>query len=191
MLIKTKTHKNRGLLTYRDYDWFIEHYINQKMDFLKLASLAGCGFNTIRRWRTKLNVPSQDPHRNYRHRIFSEKHKDNIRKSRIGKFCGSKSSNWKGGITTTNEMLRKSEEYTQWRISVLTRDSFMCRECGSHSNLYAHHILPRRDNPELIFVIDNGITLCKRCHEKTFWKEYLFADKFNYMIITNMAKATV
>jgi len=191
MLIKTKTHKNRGIFTYRNKDWFIENYINQKKDFNELASLANCGRNTIRRWRKRLNIPLQDPHRNYRHRIFTEEHKNRISQSRKGKFCGENHWNWQDGKTSISEKIRKSIEYIDWRLSILSRDLFMCQCCGKHSNLYAHHILPRRDYPELVFDINNGITLCKKCHETTFGKEYLFIEKFLNIINRNMTKVTV
>ena len=47
--------------------------------------------------------------------------------------------------------------------------------CGdTKGNFHLHHILPRRDFPHLTFAINNGITLCRECHEKTMGKEYEF-----------------
>jgi 5-methylcytosine-specific restriction endonuclease McrA len=39
-----------------------------------------------------------------------------------------------------------------------------CINCGSTKQLEAHHILPRAQFPELALKIDNGVTLCKKCH---------------------------
>ena len=62
-------------------------------------------------------------------------------------------------------MQRKS--YRDWRKAVFERDNFECIWCGSTENLNADHIKPFAYFPELRFAIDNGRTLCKKCHRKT------------------------
>lgn len=62
------------------------------------------------------------------------------------------------------EML--TPEYKQWRKLVLTRDNHTCRKCDiKGGNLNAHHIKPWKDFPELRYVLDNGLTLCSKCHK--------------------------
>jgi 5-methylcytosine-specific restriction endonuclease McrA len=46
-----------------------------------------------------------------------------------------------------------------------------CINCGSTEKLEAHHILPRAQFPELALKIDNGITLCKKCHNNIHKKD--------------------
>lgn len=41
-----------------------------------------------------------------------------------------------------------------------------CINCGSTKQLEAHHILPRAQFPELALAPDNGVTLCKKCHNE-------------------------
>jgi len=41
-----------------------------------------------------------------------------------------------------------------------------CIICGSTEKLEAHHVKPRAQFPELALEIDNGITLCKKCHNE-------------------------
>lgn len=56
---------------------------------------------------------------------------------------------------------RKLEE---WKKSVKDRDSYKCQDCGSENSLHSHHIKRRAEYPDLMFDVDNGITLCASCH---------------------------
>lgn len=58
----------------------------------------------------------------------------------------------------------KARNYDQWRQSVFKRDKYTCVNCGTHDELTADHILPRRLYPQLALEIDNGRTLCTHCH---------------------------
>ena len=97
---------------------------------------------------------------------------------------GSKHWNWQGGITSENRLLRNSKEWKSWRKEVFERDNYTCCEC-SKTNCYLepHHIIPVRNNKELLFTLTNGVSLCRPCHLKTIWKEELFQDK--YLAYTN------
>lgn len=86
---------------------------------------------------------------------------------------GDKHPMWKGGITTTNRIIRNSLEYKLWRESVFARDNWTCVWCGARNGrgetiiLHADHIKQFAYYPELRFAIDNGRTLCKPCHKTT------------------------
>lgn len=56
--------------------------------------------------------------------------------------------------------------YFAWRTRVLKRDGFTCVKCGSNKNLQVHHLWGYKENPELAIVDDNGVTLCKDCHDQ-------------------------
>ena len=59
-------------------------------------------------------------------------------------------------------------EYRKWRKDVFTRDNYTCQDCGLRGvRLHADHIKPYALFPELIFVLENGRTLCAPCHYKT------------------------
>ena len=63
------------------------------------------------------------------------------------------------------------------RKAVILRDGCKCMECGvSNTKLEAHHIKPRRLNGSN--TLDNLITLCKKCHQKTEGKEELYMDRY-------------
>ena len=62
---------------------------------------------------------------------------------------------------------RNSKELTNWRNRIFTRDNFTCQECGERgSELNAHHIVKWAEAPRLRYNLDNGLTLCKKCHKK-------------------------
>lgn len=79
---------------------------------------------------------------------------------------GEANNNWKGGKTNSNQKLRNSPEYKVWRTTCMERDHFKCTDCGAKGYLQVHHIKPISTFPELIWVIDNGKTVCVSCHEK-------------------------
>lgn len=135
-------------------------------------------------------------HKSNEKRIFSEEHRKNISKSRIGKkqsketleklskirkgkpawnkgrkcpeTSGEKNGSWKGGVNPENHTIRNSFEYAIWRTAVFQRDGYSCVLCGEHGGrLNADHIKPFALFPELRLALDNGRTLCVPCHKKT------------------------
>lgn len=104
---------------------------------------------------------------------LKEDYKKGIRKSFFKELKGERHHNWKGGITSINEKIRKSLEYQLWRKAVFERDNYTCVFCGARSGkgkkvvIHADHIKPFALFPELRFAIDNGRTLCIDCHRKT------------------------
>lgn len=83
------------------------------------------------------------------------------------KTKGENSPTWRGGITSINRRLRNSVEWRLWREAVFARDNWTCRDCGRRGvELHPHHVKQFAYYPELRFAIDNGLTLCKKCHIK-------------------------
>jgi len=86
-------------------------------------------------------------------------------KGKRADLSGKNNWNWKGGITPERTKIWHSLEYKKWRESVYQRDNYTCQKCGDNSgHLIPHHIESFADYPNLRFDINNGITLCKRCH---------------------------
>ena len=105
--------------------------------------------------------------------LKGKKHSEEQRKRNSDAQKGEKGSNYRGGITPINKLIRNSLEYRLWRESVFKRDNWTCVWCGAKSGngraivLNADHIKPFAYYPELRFAIDNGRTLCVECHRKT------------------------
>jgi len=95
---------------------------------------------------------------------------------------GEKSHLWKGGITKLYARIRGSFKYRQWVSDIFTRDNFTCQKCSQRGGkLHAHHIeqfavimkknniktFEEAMNCEELWNINNGRTLCLKCHKKT------------------------
>lgn len=61
--------------------------------------------------------------------------------------------------------------YKAWRLAVFKRDGFRCQSCGftgdKYNPLQAHHLHSQYNFPKLKFLVENGMTLCLKCHRKT------------------------
>lgn len=85
------------------------------------------------------------------------------------RITGKNNFNWKGGVISINEKIRKSFEYEEWRKAVIERDFYTCQHCKKAGNyLEVDHIKPFSLFPELRLEISNGRTLCHSCHMKTY-----------------------
>ena len=90
--------------------------------------------------------------------------------------------NWKGGITRITRKVRNSKKYSNWRLEILKGDNFICQICGIRGGkLEADHIKKFSDiisennittfmeamNCRELWKINNGRTLCRKCHLTT------------------------
>lgn len=105
---------------------------------------------------------------------------------------GNKNPSWKGGITSLRNCIWNLNESKKWRKNIFIRDGFKCIECQSGGHIEAHHkyrfeyiykefllahsiYSPIEDIEVLLNLakkyspfwdIDNGETLCYKCHNK-------------------------
>lgn len=118
--------------------------------------------------------------------MSKEKKKERNAKISISKMRN-KNPNWKGGITPIRTKIWTSIKYKLWRLSIFERDNFTCQMlgCGEKGGkLEAHHIRTWKKFPKLRFRIDNGITLCKRCHQRIKNREEKYEELFSQIIKT-------
>ena len=118
---------------------------------------------------------------------FSKELRKKMSLVKIGKNTGKDNWNWKGGITSLRGQIYSHFKTRQWRSDVFARDDFTCQECRQKGgNLEIHHIKPfniiikenriktieQALNCEELWNINNGQTLCLKCHNKTKKKSY-------------------
>lgn len=102
-----------------------------------------------------------------------------FQKNRSAMLQGISINQWKGFITPENKRLVASPEYRQWQKSVFQRDGYICQmyqDIGC--SLAAHHIYPKAKYPDKVLDVNNGITLCNKCHHKTIGHEDSYANHF-------------
>jgi len=128
----------------------------------------------------------------FKNKKHLEKSKEKTRLFNLGrpnlKTQGLKHWNWKGGITDLRNQIYNSSQWKQWRRAVFERDNYTCQECNAKSGngktirLEAHHnhkgfsqllienhieTLEDASNCNALWDIDNGKTLCDKCHNLT------------------------
>jgi hypothetical protein len=61
----------------------------------------------------------------------------------------------------------RSSDMARWALKVIRRDRYKCIKCGvdgEQATLQAHHVWPIEFYPDRRSDLENGITLCSRCH---------------------------
>ncbi len=119
-------------------------------------------------------------------RVITQEHRKKLSKALKGRT----KFNEYGIFVRIKKLLRLTDKYKSWRTSVFRRDSYTCVKCHKKSgNLEADHIKPfskivdefmkpytfmTKDNIlkaafdySPLWNINNGRTLCKRCHKVT------------------------
>lgn len=79
-------------------------------------------------------------------------------------FCAIDIVRSNGEVRGGSGAQRNMPEYIAWRTAVFERDGYTCQECGAKGKLNAHHIRHWQSFRDGRFDVDNGITLCPKCH---------------------------
>ena len=73
--------------------------------------------------------------------------------------------NWKGGNSQKYWGKRDDFWYAKWKHIVHARDKGICQLCGRKpKEPQAHHIRCKAEEPDGVYDVNNGITLCEFCH---------------------------
>lgn len=136
-------------------NWMEQKYSKEKLLLREIADLIGCPLPLVSKALKVMGIKTR------------------------GHVKGSTHWQWKGGISNQRVAKCTTIPYKIWRKAVFERDDYICQACGQRGwKLEAHHVLPYRDFPHLIHALQNGMTLCKKCHSKTIKKEYLFIHTY-------------
>ena len=128
---------------YKNKEWLIEKYINQKLGCLEISLLCKCSKRTIHQWLIKFKIPRR--HSGWY--VMPEEQKELRRQ-------------WNKLHPEINRMKgKKHSEQTKKLMSEGRRGS-------NKEKLNAHHILSILEYPEKVFDIENGILLCEKCHKE-------------------------
>src|SRR5437588_2958254 len=74
------------------------------------------------------------------------------------------------GTKMPSRRIRRDSQDVRWSNEVRARDDWTCRRChlrypeGAHEFLDAAHVVPRGFR-KTRFAVDNGVALCKPCHQ--------------------------
>ncbi|WP_091014485.1 MULTISPECIES: HNH endonuclease [Paenibacillus] len=159
---KECTRERKGNAKRRDYSTIKKKFTDKGYDLLEVA---------YKNDKTKM-------------KYVCLRHPDKIQLTNVGNlhyrkhnciFCYSESvskensSNWSGGVTSEDALFRNSLHYKLWRKEVFSRDNYICQSClKKGGSLNAHHIENYSSNPDKRTDINNGITLCEKCHSVNF-----------------------
>ena len=169
---------------YKDhFDWSdLKKLIEEKKTLREIARIKGCSMPSVRRNAIKMGIAYEKDMRIIIKRVrkrdgWAEKMKGN--KYALGlvshfkgkkrlEISGDKHWNWQGGIAEDIPRNQLFKGYGDWRRSVYKRDGYRCVLCGhkKSGDLQAHHIKPVKSHKELVVRMDNGLTVCIKCHKE-------------------------
>lgn len=183
---RTKKAKKNMALSHKGTKLTENHKINLSK-VMKGKNTWMKGRKLSKKIRGKISLKSRGKKNGFYGKHHTTKTRKKWSEFRKGKQIGNKNPFWKGGITPTTALVRESWKYIEWRQKVFIRDDFTCQDCGQKGGyLEAHHkksfsilmkeaiyffpLLNIYDACMLyipLWDLDNGQTLCQKCHNKT------------------------
>lgn len=64
---------------------------------------------------------------------------------------------------------------------IFARDGGKCQHCGADSDLEGHHIWPQGWFHHLRYVLRNGVTVCRSCHQTADWNTEITPNQFRWL----------
>jgi len=149
---------------------------------------AGLAFGRVKGTNHLDGLPKSEESKRKRSRSIAQWCKEHPAEvvARGAKTRGPKHYLWKGGVSRLNTSIRRMTENRKWMDAVKERDG-VCMRCGAAEGLESHHIEPlseiverlgitsrkaARENAAELWSLENGITLCQRCHYKEHGRTY-------------------
>lgn len=149
--------KYQNVLT---FDFLKDEYVDKFNSASFISRRVGVSVNTVLHYLRKYNIKIRKPG---------------------SEILGIKNNKYIDGRSLFTSSLRNLNKYKKWRTEVFKRDNYTCQECGkTKCYLEAHHKITVSKIIEkykiksikellkcsLMWKINNGVTLCKSCHNK-------------------------
>lgn len=173
-----KGHHWRKPQLFRNKNWLYDEYTRKRRTSGDIAKDFKVTSAAIIFWLRKHRIPRRGMAQTRKVKYWG----NGGEKNPMFGIRGDKHPNWHGGITLIRQENYNKFEGKRWIKAIYSRDGKKCKVCGDNKKLEVHHILPVRKYPFLIIDINNGIVLCKKCHDKTKFKEMEYAEKFLALI---------
>ncbi len=101
------------------------------------------------------------------------------------RYFGEENNKYKGDAARRKN---RTSQHSRWATKVIQRDLYKCMRCnvsGEVATLQAHHIFPFELFPNKRNDIENGITLCSKCH----WEVHdTLEEKYIYTTVEQKVK---
>lgn len=153
-------------------------YVNQKMTTKEIGNIFGLSAGSILKRLKSLGISRRhaDEYMPYWYNFKGGREQmDAINHDfarRVKSSCRQRNINidqWQGFTHDLDTLERNSAKYLHWRQTVFERDNYTCQKCGKRGgNLEAHHIDNFHDYIDLRYDLNNGTTLCRKCHALGF-----------------------
>lgn len=155
----------RPQATHWNKSWLEHQYLTLGLSAGEIADAAGFGRTAIEYWLKKHDIPTRSSGQARAIKHWGASGPANPMFGRLGPA----SPAYVSGSSPERAKLFARTEGKEFRAAVLARDGFTCRRCDHKPETHGvalpvHHIKPWARHPELRYSIDNGVTLCKRCH---------------------------
>lgn len=86
------------------------------------------------------------------------------------------------GKSKTSYLVSLERQQSDWSKKVFFRDNHTCQICGGTEQLEAHHQWPQSSFVAFRYLIRNGVTLCRGCHENAYSFRSFTPAQFNWLV---------
>lgn len=173
---------NPNILQLRDKDFIFNEYVAKRKSLPQIAKELQCSDDAVRNQMIRFGIGRRTFSEALKGTKKPEYMREIFRERARKMFKREKHPNWKGGVTSKHHSFRTSSEYLIWRQAIWKRDEYGCAICNSWKRPNAHHIYPLWHNWDKRLDLNNGITLCKKCHENIKGKELEYAWLFTTLV---------
>lgn len=172
-------------------DILYELYVIQRKTTLEIGKMFNMTDGAIGYWLKKYEIPAftfsetTNYYLYYKGGIERARETQSTMDNRIKSSCrqhGIAVKDFSGFSTTEQHMARNNTYYKEWQRNVFERDNYTCQCCGKRGgNLNAHHLYNFAEYEDLRYEVENGITLCEKCHLINYPNSFhsIYGEKHN------------